>query len=252
MLGRAMMELLPEGLSLAAFWAVVAGSFVASFITAAFGIGGGAVMLAIMAILLPPAALIPVHGVVQFGSNAGRMALLIRSVFWKALPWFAAGSVVGAALGGALVVELPPQFVQIGVGGFVIYTVLARPPKWLSRWPVIGGLVSSFLTMFFGATGLFVASFTKSLALPRHGHVATHAALMTVQHCLKIVVFGLLGFAFGPWLAAIAAMILAGLLGTWAGGLILNRLTDTNFKGVLDVLLVVIAVRLIWGGVSAL
>jgi hypothetical protein len=38
----------------------------------AFGIGGGAALLAVMASLVPPAALIPVHGVVQVGSNLGR------------------------------------------------------------------------------------------------------------------------------------------------------------------------------------
>ncbi len=70
-----MMDFLPEGLSQAAFWAIMVASFVGSFITAAFGIGGGALLLAIMATLMPPAALIPVHGVVQAGSNAGRVAM---------------------------------------------------------------------------------------------------------------------------------------------------------------------------------
>ncbi len=245
-------EWLPDGLSLGAFWAVLAGSFVASFITAAFGIGGGALLLALMASLVPPAALIPVHGVVQLGSNAGRMVLMLRAVYWPALPLFAVGSVIGAGLGGAVVVELPPQFVQIGIGLFVIYAVWARPPAWLGRWPGITGAVSSFLTMFFGATGLFVASFTKSLTLPRHGHVATHAALMTVQHCLKVVVFGLLGFAYGAWLWVIVAMIAVGVIGTLAGGLILNRLSDRHFRGALDALLVLISLRLIWNGIAGL
>lgn len=247
-----MIDWLPESLSQAAFWAILAGSFAASFITAAFGIGGGAVLLAIMATLMPSAALIPVHGVVQLGSNAGRMAMLLGRVHWPALPMFALGSVVGAGAGGLVVVELPPQFVQIGIGLFVIYTVLARPPAWLSRWPLLTGAVSSFLTMFFGATGLFVASFTKSLGLARHGHVATHAALMTVQHGLKVLAFGALGFAFGAWLPVIVALIVAGLLGTLAGGRILNRLSEVHFKGALDVLLVLISLRLICSGVSGL
>ena len=247
-----MLELLPTGLSQAAFWALLFTSFASSFITAAFGIGGGALLLAIMASLMPPAALIAVHGVVQVGSNAGRMALLWRNVHWPALPWFALGSFVGIGIGGAVAVELRPQFVQIGIGVFVIYTVLASAPKWFSNWPVLTGLISSFLTMFFGATGLFVASFTKSHALPRHAHVATHATLMTVQHGLKVLAFGMLGFAFGPWVAVIAALILVGLLGTLSGKLVLNRLSDARFGLALNVLLVVISLRLIWNGLSAL
>jgi len=246
-----MLTLLPEGLSLAAFWALLGASFVASFITAAFGIGGGGLLLAIMAILMPPTALIPVHGIIQFASNASRMALLWRNIFWMALPWFAVGSVVGVAIGGAVAITLSPAFVQIGIGLFVIYTVAFRAPKWFSRWPVLTGLVSSVLTMFFGATGLFVASFTKSHALPRHAHVAPHATLMTVQHGLKVVVFGVLGFAFGPWVPVMAALIATGLAGTFSGRLVLNRMTDARFGMALNVLLIAISLQLIWNGIRA-
>lgn len=247
-----MQELLPDGLSLVAFWTILFGSFIGSFITAAFGIGGGALLLAIMASVMPPAALIPVHGVVQLGSNIGRLGMLLRSVFWPALPWFTVGSILGAALGGVVVVELPPQWVQIGIGLFVIYTILARAPRWFSQWPAVTGFISSFLTMFFGATGLFVASFTKSHQLPRHDHVATHAALMTVQHGLKVMVFGFLGFAFGAWLPVITALIVVGLIGTFSGKLVLNRITDARFGLALDAILLLISLRLIWSGVTAL
>ncbi|OAN73973.1 hypothetical protein A8B78_17650 [Jannaschia sp. EhC01] len=245
-----MLSLLPEGLSLAAFWIIMAASFAGSFITAAFGIGGGGLLLAILASIVPPAALIPVHGVVQAGSNAGRMVMLWREIFWPALPWFAVGTLIGVAIGGAVAVELPPQYVQIGVGAFVIYTVLARAPRWFSRWPLFTGLISSFLTMFFGATGLFVASFTKSHKLPRHAHVATHATLMTLQHGLKVVAFGVLGFAYADWIWVIALMIGVGLAGTYAGRLVLNRLTDVRFGLTLNILLVLISLRLIWQGIT--
>lgn len=241
---------LPEGLSQAAFWALVATSFTGSLITVAMGIGGGALLLAVMATLVPPAALIPVHGVVQLGSNGGRAVMLWRAISRPALPGFVAGSVLGCGIGGAVVIDLPPALIQIGVGLFVIYSLFATPPAWLSRWPWLTGMVSSFLTMFFGATGLFVANYTKSLALARHAHVATHAALMTVQHALKVLVFGLLGFAFGQWVLVIVALIGAGLAGTFAGRLALNRITDRGFKRALDVVLLLISLRLIWQGLT--
>lgn len=227
-------------------------SFAGSFITIAFGIGGGAFLLAVMASLVPPAVLIPVHGVIQFGSNAGRAVLTLRHVFWPAMGWFTVGSLIGVGLGAALVVNIPPALVQLGVGLFIIWSVLARPPAWLRRWPVVTGGISTFLTMFFGATGPFVAAYTKSLSVGRHAHVATHAALMTVQHALKTVAFGFLGFAFGAWAGFSVAMIAAGLLGTWAGGFVLNRLSDARFKRALDILLLLIAARLVWGGIAAL
>lgn len=242
--------LLPDALTEGAALFLLAISFVASFITAAFGIGGGALLLAFMATLVPTSALIPVHGVIQLGSNAGRVLILLGKVHWPALGGFFVGSVAGSALGGLIVVELPAAVVQIGVGVFVIWTVFASAPRWLRHLPVVTGAVSSFLTMFFGATGLFVASYTKSFDLPRHAHVATHGALMTLQHCLKILVFGILGFAFADWLWFIALMIASGFAGTVAGRISLDWIDEALFRRALNALLVLISLRLILGGLG--
>lgn len=226
-------------------------SFVASFINVALGIGGGSLLLAIMASLLPSTVLIPVHGVIQFGANMVRMIVLWRHVHWPPVIAFALGSGIGVLFGGALAVELPAAVIQMGVGFFVIYSVLATPPAWLSRNPVLTGGVSSFLTMFFGATGVFVANFTKSLRLERQTHVASHATFMTIQHGLKVLVFGVLGFGFGPWLGFVAAMTFSGFLGTLIGRMVLLRMGDNTFKRALDVVLFLISLRLIWSGLSA-
>lgn len=244
--------LLPAGMSELTFAILMATSFAGSLITVAFGIGGGAILLAVMASLVPPAALIPTHGVIQIGSNLGRAIVTFRHIFWPALPAFTLGSAVGAAIGGTFAVNLPPAWVQIGVGSFVLWTVIGKPPKGVRDWPFTVGIISSFLTMFFGATGTFVATFTKSQALPRHSHVATHAALMTVQHGVKSLAFAVLGFAFWAWAGFIIAMIAAGFLGTLVGRLVLNRMDDRRFRLALDTILILLSLRLIYGGASEL
>ncbi|SDE87868.1 Uncharacterized membrane protein YfcA [Paracoccus isoporae] len=244
--------ILPEGMSPPVLYLLLAVSFAASFITVAFGIGGGGILLAAMATLVPPAALIPTHGVIQIGSNLGRVMLTFRHIFWPALPGFAAGSVIGAAIGGSVAVNLPPEWVQLGVGGFILWSVLGRAPRAVRDWPLTVGVISSVLTMFFGASGLFVAVFTKAQTLPRHAHVATHAALMTLQHAIKTVTFGMLGFAFAGWLPFLAAMIVAGFAGTLAGKTLLNRIDDRRFKLALDVILILLSLRLTYAGMRDL
>jgi putative Ca2+/H+ antiporter (TMEM165/GDT1 family) len=63
-----------------------------------------------------------------------------------------------------------------------------------------------------------------------------------------VLVFCLLGFAFGAWAGVIVAMIVVGLVGTYAGKLMLNRMSDRNFKIALDGLLILISLRLIYQG----
>ncbi|MEE8456248.1 MAG: sulfite exporter TauE/SafE family protein, partial [Limibaculum sp.] len=72
--------------------------------------------------------------------------------------------------------------------------------------------------------------------------------LMTVQHLLKTVAFGFLGFAFSLWMPLIAAMIVSGFLGTVAGRQVLARIDEKRFKFVLNAILIVLALRLIWAG----
>lgn len=231
--------------------ALVVLSAATSFITAAFGIGGGVVLIGVLATLLPPAALIPVHGLVQFGSNVGRLAIMRAHVQWPVFPAFLAGNVLGAATGGLIAVNLPAFAVQIGVGGFILYSVYMKIPN-LGRsagW-IVGG-VASFLAMFFGATGPFVAAYVRALELGRMHHVATHAAFMTAQHLIRVLAFGLLGFVFGPYLPLIAAMIATGFVGTMVGRQVLMRIDDGRFRLVLNAILTVLALRLIWSGVGS-
>jgi uncharacterized membrane protein YfcA len=67
---------------------------------------------------------------------------------------------------------------------------------------------------------------------------------------LKILAFGLLGFAFGSYALLIILMIASGLLGTIAGKHVLVRIGEKYFKPVLSSILIVLAMRLLWSGVE--
>jgi len=233
---------------------LVALSLVTSALTAAAGIGGGLVLLSVMASFLPPVVVIPTHGVVQLGSNAGRAALMRHHIDRRILLPFALGSVLGVVLGAKLFVALPTPVLQTILGSFVL-AVVWLPKLKASHIPNRGftlvGIVGSFCTMFVGATGPFVASFITPDRLQRHAVVATHATCMTVQHTLKVVAFGCLGFAFLPWLPLLAAMVGAGFLGTMLGKRLLDRLPHHIFARAFKVILTVLALRLLYAAVSA-
>ena len=203
-------------------------------VVASFGVGGGVAMMALMGIFIPVAALIPVHGAVQLGSNTGRAwhqrAHVRRDIFAP----FIAGSLVGGVAGALFVVQLPDAVLKVVLGAFIIAVTWATIPGFdrLGRAGLaIGSAVTAFVTMFVGATGaLLSAFFAQIIPDDRKALVATHAAGMTVQHFLKVVVFGLAGFAFAQWLPLVAAMIASGYLGTVYGSTWLERLPEKSFR----------------------
>nr|WP_301289455.1 sulfite exporter TauE/SafE family protein [Natronocella acetinitrilica] len=251
-----MLELvMPPGLPGWVVLVLVLASALTAFVTTSLGIGGGVLLMAIMTLFMPAAVVIPVHGVIQLGSNAGRMALAWQRIRWPVLAAFTVGSVLGVALGAQVLVELRPGWMELILGVFIVWACLGPMPRVSqgSRYKVgLGGAVTSALTLFVGATGPMVAALIRAMGLDRRDHVSTFAACMVVQHGLKIVVFGAVGFAFGPYAGLMVAMILFGVLGTWIGGLVLERMHDRLFHRLLTVVLLLLAGRLIYVGLRDL
>ena len=89
---------IPE-VSTGAFIALCLVSFSTSVISAAFGLGGGVTLLTIIAFLLPPLAIIPIHGVIQMSSDLSRALMMWRNIKFTWIIPFLLGSMVGAAVG---------------------------------------------------------------------------------------------------------------------------------------------------------
>ncbi len=54
----------------------------ASALSAIVGMGGGVILLAVMALVLSPQLVVPLHGVVQLASNTTRTIVFLRHVNW--------------------------------------------------------------------------------------------------------------------------------------------------------------------------
>ncbi|TYC49735.1 sulfite exporter TauE/SafE family protein [Rhodobacterales bacterium] len=242
-------QLFPDPLATPATVALVVASFVTSALTAAVGLGGGVALIAIMATLMPAGALVPVHGVVQLGSNAGRALVQIRHVDWTIALWFAAGAIFGAAIGGKIAVQLPPDILKAGIGCFVLWVIWGRKPtfyKARKRAMAATGFVSTLLSMFFGAAGPIGGAVLSTLGMTRHQFVANQAVTALIMHVFKILAFGALGFAFAPWAGLIVMMIASGFLGTLAGSLLLGRMNEAVFKTGFKWVMTLLALNLFW------
>src|SRR6185437_3436601 len=95
-----------------AFFSLMAASLVTAFIGVFTGAAGGIVLLGLMAMVMPPLALIPVHTVVMLGSGATRTMIMWRNVLRPAVLPFVVGSLIGAAAGAKLFVALTTVWLE--------------------------------------------------------------------------------------------------------------------------------------------
>lgn len=244
-----LLDFVPPETSVSFAFILVFASFFTSALTAALGLGGGVAMLAIMGSGLPVASLMPVHGIVQLGSNFGRTVIQNRFVTWRLVGWFFIGSVIGIIIGTPVAVMIPEAAAKVVLALFILWSVHGRKPKPenVSRlFFVAGGTVTSIGTMIVGATGPLVAALLSARGLTRQPLIATHATCMVVQHGLKILAFGLLGFAYASWAPLLAAMIFSGVFGTWIGSRALDNVPEAKFKITFKLVMTLLSLQIIW------
>jgi len=198
-------------------------------------------------------ALVPVHGVVQAGSNITRTIIAHRLVMKQAIIPFAIGAVIGSAIGGKIVVSIPVALMQAILGVFMLYVCFS--PKITAGMPTQKrffalGAVGAFISMFIGATGTILAPWVRGVSDDRRIFVATHSCIMMFIHGLKVIVFVVLGFEFFAYLPLMATMVTAGFLGNWIGFKLLNVMEEQLFRRVFQVVLVLLSLRLLWGAAN--
>lgn len=240
-------SLLPAGLDPVPALALVLLSFVTSAVTATFGLGGGAMLIAAMVLVFPPLVAVPVHGLVQLGSNAGRALLLRAHVQWRFAGFFVLGSAAGAVLGGRVATLLPEAVFTALIAVFVLWSAWAPKPAATARGPVAtvaAGLVTSAVGMVTGVAGPLVVAFLRFLP-DRRQIIATHALLMTAQNVFKALSFAAFGFTFTSYLPFVAAMIASGFAGTALGTGLLQRVPEEAFRRGFRVVLTLVALNLL-------
>jgi len=231
-------------------------SFLGSLFSACFGVGGGSFLIAVMASIVPAAALIPLHGLVQLGSNASRAYLTREHTQWHKVVYFALGAVLAAVGAGFLLGLLNTHYIPPLVGLFILFLCWGKIPDiGLGTKPgglFAGGLITTLLTMLVGATGPLVSAWLGRTGTDRWQYTANFSISMTIQHTVKVVAFGLAGFMYQQWLLLLVLMILSGYLGTKAGLVLLGKLPEQGFRTVFKWLLTLLALRLIWKWADAL
>ncbi len=243
-------------LSVVAWLVVVGAALASSTLSGVIGMGGGMTLVGVLAALLPPAIVVPVHGVAQLASNFTRTLALLRHVSWRLFALYTPFLVVGTALAAWLWSRSSLDWFKPAIGvfllAFLVYRrrkpALRNPPRWVYA-PL--GIVTGFLGVFVGATGPFIAPFFQRDDLGKESIIATKAAVQSVGHLLKLPAFLVLGFDYLAWTPLLLALVAAVIAGTLLGRFLLDKLSRTVFNALFEGTLALIALYLVLGALMA-
>jgi len=221
---------------------VLASAFATATLSGVFGMAGGLVLMGALALVLPVSAAFVTHGVLQLVANGWRAILHRRHVRWDIVGWYALASLIAGVLVSlaAFTPSKPFLFLMLGLVPWLTWLPqgwlkldAARPPQAFAS-----GFLVTGLNLMAGVAGPLLDIFFVRTELTRHAIVATKAATQVFAHLAKIIVYGgpLLvagggqGAAEMPPLWLFALAIPLSMAGTWCGGLILEKMSDVNFK----------------------
>jgi uncharacterized membrane protein YfcA len=222
--------------------------FITSCLTAVIGMGGGVLLLTLMPGLVPPAAILPLHAVTQLGSNVSRALFGWRAIDPGIVPAFSAGALAGGWLGAGIYQGLDIQLLPAFIGGFIlVFTWLPLPLLRGDSQAALAvlGFCQTGLGMLAGATGPLGAAVLLRRNSERDWLVVNTAVYMTLNHGLRVLAYFALGFSYAPWWRLLAAMVLAGIIGSWVGTRLRHLVPQRDFHKWFRLLITVLALRMI-------
>ncbi len=228
---------------------IILGSFFSSFISAAFAVGGGFIMLAIVSSVLPITAAVPLHSCMMLGLSLGRSWYFRKDICQRIVWPFLLGALIGVAVGGRLYFDLSEFLLSLVIGLLILGAVwMPQQVGWGMRFPVPFfwvGIAHAFVSTLFSFGGLFQPLMMRA-ALSKLQIVGTLAAGLTFMNILKICAYSYYGFDYSPYFMVVVAAILAAVPGAYLGKKLLHRIPEDRFRLIFSLIMTCFALRLLY------
>ena len=226
-------------MSLGAAAFVLVAAFVTATVSGILGMAGGLLLMGALLLVLPATAAFVAHGLLQLVSNGWRALLHRRHLRVAIVGWYALGSLTAGAAVAAVsyLPSKPLTYLFLGLVPALVWLPRGTLRLDASRpaHAVAAGVAVTAVNLLAGVAGPLLDVFFVGTTLGRHAVVATKAATQVLSHAAKVLIYGapvLAGDGAGlPWEVLLLAVPLS-MLGTTAGGRILDRMSDTGFSSV--------------------
>lgn len=231
---------------------VLIAGLIAGGISGIIGTGSSIILLPILVYTFGPKQAVPIMAVAAVMANLARVMAWWKLIDWRAFAAYSITGIPAAALGARTLLALPSNLINIFLGIFFIAMIPAR--HWLMArnfrlrlWQLsVCGAFIGYLTGVVLSTGpLSVPAFT-SYGLVKGAFIATEAASSLFLYVSKIITFGEFG-AMPPDIFIKGLLVGASLMaGTFAGKIVMLKLSDQAHRYLLDILLLFSGLSLLW------
>ena len=240
---------------------LIISAFITSAISAVLGMGGGIILLGIMAIIIPEGYMvIALHGMIQLFSNSTRTYIFRQHIKKNVIKDFSIGALIGAGISGLIIFlliqfynvesanQIKVDFLKPIIGAFIIWYLFlkgAKKKKKLASFIKVGG-ISGISSIFVGATGPLIAPFFLNSNFKKENIIANKAAGQMITHLTKIPLFiYFFNVTYIREYSILLPLIIAVYIGTNLGKQILSFIPEKTFKIIFKICLTIIAIRLV-------
>ena len=241
---------------------LIIAAFLTSSISAVLGMGGGIILLGIMAIIIPEGYMvIALHGIIQLISNTTRSYVFKKYIKKDIVKEFFIGACIGVSI-SIIIIMLLIQFFNVTaaseikvdmlkplIGIFIIwYLFLKRSKKEKKSGSfVLVGSIAGISSIFIGAVGPLIAPFFLSKNLTKENIIANKAACQMITHLSKIPLFiYLFNVNYIEEYNVLLPLTVAVFIGTNFGKKVLSFIPEPLFKKLFKLALFIIALKLIF------
>ena len=240
---------------------LIVAAFITSSISAVLGMGGGIILLGIMALILPEGYIVvALHGIVQLISNLTRSFVFRNHIRKDIVRPYLQGAILGLSLASLIIITLISffqvesakaikiDFLKPLIGIFILWFLFGKQhsPKTDHPHFFSVGALSGLCTVFIGATGPLIAPFFLRGKLTKENIIANKAVCQAISHLGKIPLF-ILFFEFNYFseLGILVPLTIAVFVGTNVGKQVLQFIPEEIFRLLFRGALTIIAIKLI-------
>ena len=240
---------------------LIVSAFITSSISAVLGMGGGIILLGIMAIIIPEGYMvIALHGVIQLVSNTTRTYVFKNHIKWSLIKEFFIGAIIGLFASALIIIflvqlfnvasanEIKVEILKPVIGIFIIWYLFFKRSNHkisIKSFFWVGG-ISGISSVFVGATGPLIAPFFLDHKLTKENIIANKAACQVISHLGKIPIFiYFFNVNYLNQLNILMPLALAVFLGTNLGKQLLRIIPESTFRKLFRYTLLIIAIKLV-------